>query len=286
MKSLIEYIKEAEGKKTAIGHFNICSLEMLWGVFNAAKAVNVPVVVGVSEGERDFMGVHQVAALVKSLREEYNHPIFLNADHTYSVERVKEVVDAGYDSVIFDGAKLSFEENVRLTSECVTYAKQKSADVLVEAELGYIGQSSKLLDKVPEGVNITSVMTKPEEIKKFVELTGIDLLAPSIGNFHGMLKQGEEPIHYEIVAEIRKAAGVPLVLHGGSGISREDFLRAIHAGIGMVHISTEIRVALREAYEKALKDNPEEIAPYKYLKGTQEAVQNVVEEKLRVFSGK
>jgi fructose-bisphosphate aldolase, class II len=290
MKSLKEYIYEAEQKKVAVGHFNISNLEGLWGTFNAARKLNVPVLIGVSEGERDYIGVRQSVALVKSLREEFDYPVFINADHTYSFERVKEAIDAGFDSVIFDGAKLSFDENVRITKQCVDYAKQVSAQkgtghtTLIEGELGYIGQSSKLLDKVPDGVNITSIMTKPEELRKFVELTGIDLLAPAIGNFHGMLKSGPEPIHTEMIPEIRAAAGVPLVLHGGSGISREDFLKAIHAGMAEIHISTEIRVAMRAAFEQTLKDHPDEIAPYKYLAPVVEAVEKAVEEKLRIFN--
>jgi len=114
MKTLRECVAEAQQKKVAIGHFNISNLEGLWGVFKAAYSLGVPVIIGVSEGERDFVGVHQAKALVDSLRKEYNYPIFLNADHTYSFDRVKEVIDAGYDSVIFDGANISFEENVKL----------------------------------------------------------------------------------------------------------------------------------------------------------------------------
>src|SRR3990167_6045299 len=106
-KTLRECVKEAEDKKVAIGHFNISNLEGLWGIFNAARDLSVPVIIGVSEGEREFIGINQVRALVSSLKEEFSYPIFLNADHTYSFEEVKKVVDAGYDSVIFDGSKLS-----------------------------------------------------------------------------------------------------------------------------------------------------------------------------------
>src|SRR5438552_941468 len=114
MKTLRETVAEAQEKKIAIGHFNISNLEALWGIFRAAQGLNVPVIIGVSEGERDFIGVKQVVALIKSLQEEFNYPIYLNADHTYSFDRVKEAIDAGFDSVIFDGAKLSFEENVKM----------------------------------------------------------------------------------------------------------------------------------------------------------------------------
>ena len=132
MQSLRESIADAEKRGVAIGHFNIANVEGLRGAFNAAHALKLPVIIGVSEGERDFMGVRQVAALVKSIREEHNYPIFLNADHTYSVERVKEAIDAGFDSVIFDGAELSLEENIAKAKECVAYARASGREVLVE----------------------------------------------------------------------------------------------------------------------------------------------------------
>ena len=117
MKTLRECITEAGQKKVAIGHFNISNLEGVWAVFRSAQSLDVPVIIGVSEGERDFVGVPQISALVKSLREEFDYPIFLNADHTYSFDRVKEAIDAGFDSVIFDGAKLSLEENILIISQ-------------------------------------------------------------------------------------------------------------------------------------------------------------------------
>ena len=137
MKTLRNYFQEADKKKIALGHFNISNIEMFWAIVRAAKKMNVPAVIGVSEGERDFIGVSQCVALVESARRSLNHPIFLNADHTYSVERVKEAIDAGFDSVIIDGAKFSFEENVAMTRECVKYAKNSGREVLVEAELRY-----------------------------------------------------------------------------------------------------------------------------------------------------
>ncbi|MEK7586851.1 MAG: class II fructose-bisphosphate aldolase, partial [Patescibacteria group bacterium] len=126
MKSLRECVMEAKTAGKAVGHFNISNLEGLWAIARAARELKVPVIIGVSEGERDFFGVKQIAAVVKSLRAA-GAPIFLNADHTYSFERVKEAIDAGYDAVIFDGTELPFEENVRVTKQCAAYAKQKNA---------------------------------------------------------------------------------------------------------------------------------------------------------------
>lgn len=287
MKTLREYVAEAQKSKTAIGHFNIANLEMLHGIFNSAKKLNVPVIIGVSEGERDFVGVKVAVALVKSLREENNFPIFLNADHTYSFERVKEAIDAGYDSVIFDGTELPFDENVAETKKCVEYARSCGRDVIVEAELGFIGKSSKVLEEIPAGVKITEeFLTKPDEARKFIELTGADMLAPAVGNIHGMLKGGVDPaLNIERIKEISKTTGIPLVLHGGSGGSVEDFKGAIASGVAIVHISTELRVAYRKALQISLQEDLEQVAPYKYLKPIVLAVQKIVEEKLRLFNG-
>lgn len=280
MKTLKEYVQEASDKKIAIGHFNISNIEGLWAIFNAARKVGVPVIIGVSEGERDFIGTKQVVALVKSLREEYEYPIFLNADHTYSFERVKEAVDAGYDSVIFDGAKLPIEENIKLAKQCREYAKFTNPKMLVEAELGYIGQSSKEMDKVPDGVQMTSA----EEAKSYVDQTRVDMFAPAVGNVHGIILSGEPALNIERIAEIKAAIGVPLVLHGASGNSDEDIRKAIQAGINIVHINTEIRVAYRDALQKFVKENPKEVAPYKIMKDSVAAMEVVVEKKLRLFS--
>ncbi len=286
MKTLHEYIQDAEAKKVAIGHFNISNAEALWAITNVARKLNVPVIIGVSEGERDFIGVRQIAALVQSMRDEFAHPIFLNADHTYSFKRVKEAIDAGFDAVIIDGAKLPFDENVALTTQCVEYARSVGRPVLVEAELGYIGQSSKILDALPEGVNLTEEgLTKPEEAKLFVEKTGVDMLAPAVGNFHGMLKGGVDPkLNIERIEELREAVGIPMVLHGGSGNSSDDFSQAIDAGISIIHINTELRVAYRDALKLSLQENPEEVAPYKILKPAVAAMERVVEAKLKVFN--
>lgn len=285
MKSLREYIQEAEEKGIAIGHFNISNLEALWAIFEAAREVGVPVIIGVSEGEESFVGTEQAVALVRSFRETYQYPIFLNADHHYSFESVKKAIDAGFDAVIVDGAKLSMEENIALTTECVQYARNCGRDVIVEGELGYIGQSSKILEDVPEGVSLDT-LTTPEDAREFVYATGVDLLAPAVGNIHGMMKGGVDPrLDIKRIEEIREAAGVPLVLHGGSG-NEEDFVEAIEKGMPIVHINTEIRKAFKDGLVASLEYNKDEVAPYKYLQPAREAVRVVVEKRLRMFSKK
>jgi fructose-bisphosphate aldolase, class II len=306
MKTLRQYVQEAREKGIAIGHFNISNVEALNGIVKAAQKLNVPVVIGVSEGERDFIGVNQVSALVRSLRQKLNHPIFLNADHTYSFERVKEAIDAGFDMVITDHAGADIQANIDFTRQAVQYAKEVNerraagldkdilgypAEVLVEAEIGYIGKSSKVMDGVPaeipldENGNIAlSALTTPEDAAKFVRETSIDLLAPAVGNIHGIVKGAQPKLNIERIAQIVASTDVPLVLHGASGIGNDELAAAVKAGISMVHYNTELRVAYRNALAKSLADNPNEVAPYKFLASSVEAVEKVVEEKLRVMN--
>src|SRR3989344_4373161 len=303
MYSLIEAIRRAEKNKVAVGHFNISEFAAFRAIVHAARELNVPVIIGTSEGEAEFIGMEQAAALVGSIREETGHPVYLNADHMRDLEKVKAAASAGYDSIIFDGAGLKFEENIRKTKEAVELAKSINPDVLMEGEVGYIGTSSELLDSVPEGAAITEKdMTTPEEATQFVKETAVDLLAPAVGEIHGMLvsrssggegmKSASNPnLNIERIKEIREAVGIPLVLHGGSGVSDADFIEAIYAGISVIHINTELRVAWRTGLEKMLKENVSEIAPYKILSDPkrkftdpEEEVYKVVLKRLRLFN--
>jgi len=299
--TLREHIESAKAKKTAIGHFNVSTLDGIWAIADAARELRLPVIVGVSEGERDYVGVREAVAIVKAIRDERGQDIFLNADHTYSFERVKEAIDAGFDMVIFDGAQLTLDENIRITKQCVDYAHQVSTasgrDILVEGELGFIGTSSKMLDAIPEGAAVGEAnLTKPEDAVRFIKETDIDLLAPAVGNIHGMLRGGggDPALNIERVAAISKAISkavseavgdVPLVLHGASGNSANDIEASIKAGVAIVHVNTELRLAYRSGLMKSLMENSDEVAPYKFLRPAKLAMQKVVEEKLRIFNG-
>lgn len=282
MDTLKQYLVWAEEKQVAIGHFNISDSEGFKAVIEVSKELELPVIIGVSESEREFIGLEEVTSLVKTARTS-NLPVFLNADHTYSLEKAKKAIDAGVDSIIIDATDKTFEENVALTKSVVEYAQKKSSEILVEAELGFIGKSSKLLENLPEGVS-EETQTKPEEAIEFVKLTGIDLLAPSVGNIHGMVKSGNPKLNIERIKSIREAVGIPLVLHGGSGITDTDFSSAIKAGIRIVHINTELRVAYKAGIEEGLKSG--EIAPYKFLAKGVSDMKKVVRDKLKLFNNR
>ncbi|KKW14483.1 MAG: Ketose-bisphosphate aldolase, class-II [Parcubacteria group bacterium GW2011_GWA2_50_10b] len=290
MKSLREALAWAEKNQVAIGHFNISDSEGFKAVVEAAKELGVPVIIGVSEGERAFIGLQEVVSLVKIARGN-GLDVFVNADHTYSMEKARAAIDAGMDSVIIDEAGKPLEENIKLTKEIVDYARSRTkgrtlsidsqGSTLVEGELGFIGVSSKVLEKLPDGVSQDS-QTKPEDAKRFVEETGIDLFAPSVGNVHGLVKSGQPKLNIERIKALREAVKVPLVLHGGSGISDEDFLSAIAAGIRVIHINTELRLAYKEGIAEGLKSG--EIAPYKFMETGVEEMKKVVRERLRLFN--
>lgn len=282
--TLKEAISSARAKKVAIGHFNVSNLEAVHAIKEAVIETGFPIIIGLSDKEDEFFGREEIVALVKLYRSQ-GLPIYLNADHSYTIERAKSCIDIGFDAVIYDGAELSREENIKNTKEVVEYAKAKGSNCLVEAEIGFIGKSSNLMDALPEGTALEEFLTKPEEAKAFVDATGVDFLAPAVGNIHGMLKNMPNP-HLDIprIQAIAEITQMPLVLHGGSGISVDDFKKAIEAGVVIVHINTEIRLAFKTALEKSLVENQDQVAPYKLLKPTQDAMKQVIIEKLKIFN--
>lgn len=286
MKALQEILAEADQQRVAVGHFNISDLVALRAVYAAAREANAPVLIGVSEGERDFIGVHQIAAVIRSIRQEDGFPIYLNADHTHSIERAREAAEAGFDLVVFDGSALPFEDNVAKTTQAVKEMKAIKPDIMVEGEIGFIGSSSSIHDKIPEGM---SPMTTPEQATEFVRRTGVDVLAPAVGTMHGMLKsmvKGETRKHVDParISEIKRATRKPLTLHGGSGTDDQGFLDAIEAGITIVHINTELRLAWRRGLDSVLARKPDEVVPYKLLPDVVESVKQVVYSRLRLFN--
>jgi fructose-bisphosphate aldolase class II len=287
MHGLRDALEQSQKDGVALGHFNVGDWVLLKAVSAAGQELRVPVVVGVSEGEREFIGVREIAALVRTLREECDCPIFLNADHTHSLAKAVEAVRAGFDAIVFDLSALPFEQNVLQTKEAVETLKTINSDVLVEGEIGDIGTGSEIHEEAPD---LSRGLTSPAEAKQFVESTGVDILAPAVGNMHGMLKsmvQGQTRKRLDIqrIAQIKRAAQVPLTLHGGSGTDDEDSRKAIAAGINIIHINTELRVAWRRGLEEGLAKRPHEVVPYKILPFAVESVKNVARSRLSLFNG-
>ena len=287
MEALRSVLTRLEKEGAALGHFNVADFVLLKAVLAAGAEIGVPVLVGASEGERDFLGTQQLAALVKSLREESGLPVFLNADHTHSLTKAVEAVKAGFDAVVTDFSALPFAENVSRTKEALEAIKAINPSVLVEGEIGDIGTGSEIHDTVR---NEFRNLTTPEEARQFVASTGIDVLAPAVGNMHGMLKsmvqgQTKKRLNIERIREIKKAAGIFLTLHGGSGTDDADFRNAIAAGINIIHINTELRVTWRRSLEESLNRQPNVVVPYKILPPVVDSVEQLVASRLKLFSG-
>lgn len=287
MDDLRSVLTRLQRQGAALGHFNVADLVLLKAVVAAAVEVRVPVLVGASEGERDFLGTYELATLVKVMRGEHDVPVFLNADHTHSLDKALEAAKAGFDAVVIDFSTLPFDQNVSQTKETVEAIKAINPAILAEGEIGHIGTGSEIHESVSDEY---LKLTTPEEARQFVDATGIDILAPAVGNMHGMLEsmvQGETRKHLNIerIAQIKEATGIFLTLHGGSGTDDKDFLRAIAAGINIIHINTELRVAWRRSLEGSLASQPNEVVPYKLLRPVVDSVTQVVSSRLKLFNG-
>jgi fructose-bisphosphate aldolase, class II len=287
MATLLEVLRQADAGRFAIGHFNVSDLVTLYGIVQAARQHRVPVIVGASEAERRFIGVQQLVAIVKSLRESEGPPIFLNADHTHSLSGAVEAAKAGFDWVVCDFSSLPFDQNVRQTKSAVTAVKALRPDILVEGEVGDIGSGSEVHDASPD---LKRNLTTPEQARQFVEETGIDTLAPAVGNMHGVLRSmvtagTRKRLDIERIRAIKQRTRIFMTLHGGSDTDDGDLRGAISAGMTVVHINTEIRLAWRHQIEESFAAHKDEIAPYTLLTPAIDAVQRVVGARLVLFSG-
>lgn len=287
MKTLREVLNEAKRNGVAVGHFNISDLATLKAVFESALELHVPVIVGLSEGERAFMGVRQAAAAVKVLRDEYDHPVFLNADHTHSIASAEDAARAGFDSIVFDRSELPFDRNIAETGHAVEALKAINPSIIVEGEIGEIGTGSEIHEEAPHGLRLTSA----DEARKFALETGIDVLAPAVGNTHGLSRsmvrgETQKRLNIDRIAEIARATGLWMTLHGASGTNDDDLRRAIQAGMTEVHINTEVRLAWRRGLEAAFNKDRDRIVPYQLLPAAVDAMKQVVRARLALFSGK
>jgi fructose-bisphosphate aldolase class II len=279
---MLEIFKQAKENKYAIGAFNVSNLEQLKAIVEAGRNLKSPIIVATSEGESKFIGKKQIRALIDVYKQETGLPIILHLDHGKSFDIIKEAIEAGYDSVHFDGSALSFEENIKMTKKIVDFAKEKGIKN-IEGEIGYLRGKSAL----QEAVEIKEEdLTNPEQAEGFIEETKVDTLAIAIGNIHGVLKSSKNPhLFLDRLEEINERIGdkTGLVLHGGSGTPEEDIRKAIQLGIVKVNVNTELRVAYTKALRKSLQDDPNQTTPYKIMPLVVEAVQKVVDEKIKLF---
>lgn len=281
MMDFKELLRQAQSTGFALGAFNVCNLETLKAIIGAAEKLQAPLIVESSPGETKFLGTKQLTALIRVYRQETDLPIFLNLDHAKSIEETRGAIEAEFDLIHFDGSALSFEENIRKTKLVVEEAHAKG--VLVEGEIDHItGTSEPHLSEQVEWIQQKGKYTDPDRALEFVERTGVDILAVFVGNVHGVYAN---PPHLDFarLAKIRSKLDCFLSLHGGSGIRGRDIQKAIETGkIVKINVNTELRAAYRQALEQALAETPS-VKMYEVMVGMVEAVQEVVEGKIKLF---
>jgi ketose-bisphosphate aldolase len=253
LKELIYSLKEDQ----AILHYNVSSLEQIKAGILAVKETKIPLIFGVSEGERDYLNPKLVKKIIDFYKEKENLQdlIFLNADHSKGLESAKRAIDLNYDFVLIDLSELELEENIKQTKELINYRANKN--ILIEGEVGKIEGKSEIQKEVEVK---KENLTKVEDALRFVEETKVDLLAVSIGNVHGIVEK-EPELDFERGREIAKAVKIPLVLHGASGLSIEKIKKCISIGFKIIHINTEFRKIWKEKLKEELEK--ETVVPYK-----------------------
>jgi fructose-bisphosphate aldolase class II len=268
----------------AVGAFNIDNQETLIAVCRAAQAKNAPVLVEVSDGEVKALGLENIRDMVDNYKEEYGIEIFINLDHSPTVEGCKRAIDTGFEFIHIDISQANHdateEEIIEKTKEVVEYAKFTGA--LVESEPHYFGGSSNVHKEEIDYEEIKKTFSTPEGTKHFVDATGIDTFAAAIGNLHGKYPVPKE-LDLELLQKIRDSIDCQISLHGGSGTPLNYFEEAAKIGVSKININSDMRVAFRDTLVKVLADNPDEYAVVKLMPTVYEAVQKVVEEKIDAF---
>lgn len=279
-------IAQARAEGWAFGAFNLDDQPTLKAVALAAAAKKAPVLVEVSQGEVDAIGLDNVRDLVDNFKQEYGIEVYVNLDHSPSVEAAKKGIDAGFEFIHIDVSQAnhgaSDEEIIAATREVVEYAKKTGA--LVESEPHYFGGSSNLHTEVIDYEEIKKTFSTPEGSKDFVKATGIDTFAAAVGNLHGKYPVPKK-LDLELLQNIRDSIDCNISLHGGSGTPGHYFESAVKIGVTKININSDMRIAYRRALEKTLKDNPDQYSVPKLVdKYVVPAVQAVVESKIDSFN--
>ena len=286
----------------AIGAFNINNMEIIQGIVDAAAEENSPVILQVSHGALSYARIQYLRKMIEAANEEHNIPIALHLDHGHYIETCKMCIDNGFTSVMIDGSKYGFEENIEITKKVVEYAHSKG--VVVEAELGKLAG-------IEDDVNVDekdAMYTDPIQAKEFVERTGCDSLAIAIGTSHGAYKfKGEPKLRFDILAEIKKLIpNTPIVLHGAStvmpelldmcndnggnipgakGVPDEILFKASTSGVSKINVDTDLRLAMTGAIRKVFAEEPSVFDPRKYLGAAREEIKKTVKHKIKYVLG-
>lgn len=269
-----EMLQKAREGKYAIGAFNVENMEMVMAVLAAAEAKNSPVIMQTTPGTIKYAGVDYYYANVAAAAKRSSVPVVMHLDHGDSFQRAMAAYRAGYTSIMIDGSKLPFEDNIDLTKRVVDACHP--GDVYVEGELGKVGGKEDDLEGDDD-----NPYTDPEEAKIFVKKTGVDYLAIGVGTAHGVYK-GIPKVNTDLIATIHDMVEVPLVLHGTSGVPDEQVITAVKNGICKVNYATDLRIAFTRGAKEFMAEHPEAFDPKKYSKQGMAEVQKYVEQKIEV----
>ncbi|MCY0875958.1 MAG: class II fructose-1,6-bisphosphate aldolase [Firmicutes bacterium] len=260
----------------AVGQFNINNLEFTQAIVEVANEEGSPVILGASEGAIKYMGIAYTAAIARAAAEMSKVPVILHLDHGGSFDMVMQCLRYGWTSIMIDGSHHPYAENMALTKKVVEACH--ALGVHVEGELGRIGG-------VEDDLTVDAreaALVQPKEAKEFVQATGIDALAPAIGSAHGHY-QGKPELAFNRLREVRDVTGIPLVLHGGTGIPDEDIRQAISLGVSKINVNTENQSAFTDAIRAVFEKDKKVYDPRKYLGPAREAIKEAVRAKIRLF---
>jgi len=268
--SSIDMIKKARIGGYAVPAFNAENLEMVQAIITAAEEEKSPVIIQTTPPTVKYLTPDEAYAMVYTMAKNSTVPVALHLDHCSDFEGVMIAIKAGYSSVMFDGSKLDFEENINITRKVADVAK--SMGITLEAELGKVGGKEDNVESAE------SLYTDPDEAKRFVEETGVDILAVAIGTAHGFYK-GEPKLDFDRIKKISELCDIPLVLHGGSGVPEESVKKAISLGMSKVNFATELRAAATIGVRRVLEDK-DVIDPKKYMGEARKEVIKLCKEKI------
>ncbi|MGB4758779.1 MAG: class II fructose-bisphosphate aldolase [Candidatus Saccharimonadales bacterium] len=280
-------MQRSRAEHFAVGAFNIDNQETLIAICRAAQKMHAPVLVEVSHGEVEAIGLDNLRDMVDNYKHEYGIEMYVNLDHSPSVAAAKAGIDAGFEFIHIDVSQADHDaterEIINATKEVVEYAKFTGA--LVESEPHYFGGGSNVFTEAFDYDEIKKTFSTPDGSRRFVHATGIDTFAAAIGNLHGSYPVPKE-LDLKLLKKIRDSIGCQISLHGGSGTPGEYFEQAAKIGVSKININSDMRKAYRNTLVKVLEENPKEYAVIKLMPEVIEAVQKVVEAKILTFGSK
>lgn len=271
-----EILQHAHENNYGVGAFNVNNMEIVQAIIEAAEETKSPVILQASQGGLQYAGVEYIAELGKVAARNASVPVAIHLDHGTDFEQVVKCVRHGFTSIMIDGSKHDFEENIAITNKVLEVCEP--IGVSVEAELGKIGGTEDDITVAEKDATFTD----PQEAKEFVERTGVDSLAIAVGTAHGVYK-GKPELDFDRIKIIKETLNMPLVLHGSSGVAAEDIQKAVSLGINKINIDTDLRLAFSKAIHDFVAENPDVIDPRKIIGPAREAMKEKVKEKMILF---